>query len=460
MNKISDFFRNKWVKFALVSILYILWFVVWTGNLWMLLGELVIWDLYISKIFSKFVWSKHKAIKKRNHTYKVWMEWIEAILFATVAATLIRIFFFEMYVIPTPSMEKSLLVGDYLCVTKVAYGPKMPNTPISFPFVHNTMPFSATKKSYSEAIEWPYKRLKGWGGVKRGDVVVFNFPAGDTVILAKQQYTYYDVLRQYEWQYGAKGREMLLRNEGPITARPVDKRENYVKRCVGIPGDTLRIVNAQLLIDGKPFFDIPAMQHLYYVITNGTPIGPAAFERMGLSKDDIQFDHNEMRYLLPLTEKNRAAIEKMSNVVNVVRYEMPQFVFPHDERYAWDENNFGPLWIPQRGATVALTQDNLPLYRRIIEIYEGNKLETRGEEILINGSPANSYTFRMNYYFMMGDNRDNSADSRFWGFVPEDHVVGKPSFVWFSLDKDKGWGSFKKIRWGRMFRGVETLQNR
>ncbi len=481
MGKIKEFWRNKWVKFTIASLIYILWFVVWTGNPWLLLGELLIYDFYISKIFNKLVWSKHKKLKKGNHSYKFWMEWVEAILFATVAATIIRIFIFEMYVIPTPSMEKSLLVGDYLCVSKVAYGPKMPNTPVSFPFVHNTMPFSTTKKSYSECIKWPYHRLAGWGDVKRNDVVVFNFPAGDTVMLEDQQSSYYDKLRQYEAMHGPKkGREQLWR-QYTIVARPVDKRENYVKRCVGIPGDTIFIEGSQLFVNGQPQIPIPAMQYIYFVRTNGTPISKKAFEKMGISNESISFDQIEKSYILPLTKANAELIAKMNNIEQVMQYVgegAPADIFPNDARYPWNVDHFGPLWVPSRGTTVALTPDNLPLYRRIIEVYEGNTLEIKEnalqvadapiagdtldvveQTIYINGEPADSYTFRMNYYFMMGDNRHNSADSRFWGFVPEDHVVGKASFVWFSTDKEKGWFS-GKIRFSRMFRGTERLQNR
>lgn len=458
MNKIwidlKRFFSNRWVKFTLVSILYLLWFVVWTGNLWFLLGEIVIFDIYISKYMYRLFWRRHKERKRTNRTYKKTSEWAEAILFAVVVATLIRIFFIEMYVIPSSSMEKSLLVGDYLCVSKVAYGPKMPNTPVSFPFVHHTMPFSQTKKSYSEIVKWPYNRLKGFGSVQRGDAVVFNFPAGDTVLLEMQDATFYDVLMQYEHSMGSEGRRML-EEKYTVIARPVDKRENYIKRCVGLPGDTLRIVDTQVYIDGTVQEPIPGRQFAYFVETNGTPISQQALDRMGIAKRDVYYDAASHTYRLPLTDEALAQIRRMRNVLHVERYDADRpnpFVFPHDAGYPWNEDNFGPLWIPARGATVSLTLENLPLYRRIIEIYEGNRLEVRDGIIYINDMPAESYTFRMNYYFMMGDNRDNSADSRFWGFVPEDHVVGKASFVWLSLDKEKRFPS--NIRWNKMFRKV------
>ena len=418
LNKLKTIWGNRWVKFGVVSVIYLLWFVVWTGNLWLLLGLVVIYDIYISKTMYRLFWRKHKERKRTNKTYRKTSEWVEAILFATVVATLIRIFVFEMYVIPTPSMEKSMLVGDYLCVSKTAYGPRIPNTPISMPLVHNTMPFSQTKKSFVEWIKWPYHRLKGFGNVKRNDPVVFNFPEGDTVSLAYPSDSYYNALRQYQRRYGdRRGRQMLM-DEG-IVVRPVDKRENYVKRAVGLPGDTIFIEHSEMWINGQPQADIPGKQYNYTVVTNGTPVNPDVFEDMGVAKDDIHYDAANYAYVeLPLTAEN-----------------------------------FGPLWIPSKGSTVDLTVENLPLYRRIIETYEGNKLEIKDGRIYINGTPADKYTFAMDYYFMMGDNRHNSLDSRYWGFVPEDHIVGKPSFVWMSLDKDKSFPA--NIRWNRIFSKVK-----
>ena len=456
LGKIKTIWRNRWVKFSIVSLIYLLLFVVWPGNLWMLLGLVFIYDIYISKFMYRLFWRKHKEMKARNKAYKKTAEWIEAIIFATVVASLVRIFVFAMYVIPSPSMEKTLLVGDYLCVSKLAYGPAVPNTPLSFPFVHHTMPFSQTKKSFSECIKWPYHRLKGRGNIKRGDVVVFNFPAGDTVLLENQQVTYYDVLREYQNAYGhTRGREML-NQQYTIISRPVDKRENYIKRCVGIPGDTLSIRNAEVRVNGRPLTDIPKMQYFYFVQTNGTPISQNAFEEMGLSLEDIDYNQASRSYMLPLTDENYARIKTMRNVISVERYSPMEgnlAIFPHDTLYQWNEDNFGPLWIPEKGKTIDLTLETLPLYRRVIETYEGNKVTVEDGVIYINDQPANSYTFRMNYYFMMGDNRHNSADSRFWGFVPEDHVVGKASFVWLSLDKDKSFPA--NIRWSRMFRGIK-----
>ena len=457
MSKIVSLIKNRWFKFSVVAIIYVLWFVVWSRNLWMLLGLPVIFDIYITKLLNRFIGEPYKKRKEKSKGFRELMGWVEAIIFAAVVATVINTYIFQMYKIPTPSMEKSLLVGDYLCVSKIAYGPRMANTPLSFPLVHNTMPFSSSgKKSFSEAISRPYKRLAGRGSVERGDIVVFNFPAGDTVLLENQAVTYYDYLRDYQAMYGEKaGREKLAQHY-TIISRPVDKREHYVKRAVALPGDSLEIRHSQLYINGRYAEPIDGRQYVYFVTINGTPISNQAFEKMGIAKDDILFDRENQRYQLPLTDKNLRTVQSMNNVVSVEKYESTQpmhYIFPNEGNFGWTEDNFGPLWIPKKDATVELTTENLPLYRRIIDVYEANDLEERDGKIYINGKEATSYTFKMDYYFMMGDNRHNSADSRFWGFVPEDHVVGRPSFVWLSIDKDKRFP--KNIRWNHMFRSLK-----
>lgn len=440
-----NIFKNKWFKFALWTILYVLVFVVWMRNPWMLFGVIVIFDIFITKFFSMYVLVYHKRARARSGTYKVIAEWVEAILFAVVVASIVHILVFQMYVIPSPSMEKSLLVGDYLYVSKLTYGPKMPNTPLSLPLVHNTMPFSKSgAKSYFEAIRRPYKRLAGLKPVKRGDVVVFNFPAGDTVMLENQDVTYYDYVRDY-------GRA-VLEERFTIISRPVDKRLNFVKRCVAIPGDTVRIVASQLYVNGLPSKEIPGMQ-LVYRIGTSAPFSFSVLDGMGIARRDIQYYQQTGEYTIPLTAANLEKMRTMSNVTDIEPIEYGGEAFPNTGTSGWTGSDFGPLWIPARGATVALTLDNLPLYERIIDVYEDNDLEVRADVIYINGAPATEYTFAMDYYWMMGDNRQNSADSRYWGFVPEDHIVGKASFVWLSLDAEKGWFD-GKIRWSRMFRKI------
>ncbi len=444
----KELLSNKWVKFGTVGGLYLLW-VIWLGNYWWLPGLGVIFDIYITQ---KVHWAFWKKKNPPNGKQTALVEWIDAIIFAVIAASFIRMFFIEAYTIPTSSMEKSLLVGDYLFVSKTAYGPKTPNTPLSFPFVHNTMPLTKGTKSYVEWIKKPYHRLKGFGKIKNDDVVVFHFPEGDTVALNFPAQSYYQLVRMY-------GRDRVWnekRNFGEIISRPVDKCENYIKRCVGIPGDEIKIVNSQLFVNGKPQEKIPGMQFKYNVFTNGTSLNPKALEKLGIAVDDRE-SYSSQQYVFPLTDENAEKIKQFSNVVSVEKeldepgkWEMN--IFPSDKNFPWNVDNFGPITIPAKRKTVQLTIDNLPLYSRIISVYEGNKLEVNGSEIKINGQVANSYTFKMDYYWMMGDNRHNSADSRYWGFVPEDHVVGKAKFIWLSLDKDKSFPG--KIRFGRMFRGI------
>jgi len=439
---------NKWFKFITVGTLYALW-VIWLGSYIWFLGLAVIFDIYITQ---KVHWAFWKKKNPPNGKQTKLVEWVDAIIFAVIAATFIRMFFIEAYTIPTSSMEKSMLVGDYLFVSKTAYGPKTPNTPLSVPFVHNTLPVIGGK-SYSEAIERPYKRLAGFGDVKNNDIVVFHFPEGDTVALGFPSQSYYQLIRTY-------GRTRVWsdkRNFGEIISRPVDKRENYIKRCIAIPGDELKIVEGQVFVNGEPQKHFDGMQYNYVVSTNGTAINPKALDKLHISEADRNVYSSE-RYLFPLTDAAAEQLRNFANVVSVTKIledpgKWDPSIFPSDERYPWNVDNFGPLTVPAKGSTVQLTVDNLPIYKRIIAIYEDNELEVDGEVIKINGEVATSYTFKLDYYWMMGDNRHNSADSRYWGFVPEDHVVGKAKFIWLSLDKDKNFPA--NIRLRRMFSGVE-----
>ena len=438
---------NKWFKFGTVGTLYLLW-VIWMGSYLWLIGLGVIFDIYITE---KVHWSFWKKKNPPNGKQTKVVEWVDAIIFAVIAASFIRIFFIEAYTIPTSSMEKSLLVGDYLFVSKTAYGPKTPNTPLSFPFVHNTMPVLKNTKSYVEWIKRPYNRMAGFTTVKNNDVVVFHFPEGDTVALNMAAQSYYQLIRAY-------GRARVWsdkRNFGDIIVRPVDKRENYIKRCVAIHGDEIKLVRGQLYVNGKPQKKFKGMQQNYIVRTNGTSINPKALDRLHIANDDRQ--GNSSRYILPLTEENVKKLQKFANVKSVDPTilepgKWDPAIFPSDERFQWNVDNVGPLTIPEKGMTVKLTVDNLPLYRRIIDVYEANDLKVDGDKIYINGEIATSYTFKMDYYWMMGDNRHNSADSRYWGFVPEDHVVGKAKFIWLSMDKDKSFPA--NIRFSRIFTAI------
>ncbi|UTW60863.1 S26 family signal peptidase [bacterium SCSIO 12741] len=418
------------------------------------------------------------------------VEWRDAIIFAIVAASIIRTYVFEAYTIPSSSMEKSLLVGDYLFVSKVAYGPKSPKTPLAIPFVHHSIPFT-NAPSYLEWMKLPHFRLPGLGDVERNDVVVFNFPAGDTVCLEQQNRSYYDILSEYQQLFGKEqGRDYLYNgmprkywNDGvrmmmqqgmprgmaskvvqegySITARPVDKRENYVKRCVAIAGDTLQIKNGILYINGEEGYVPPLMQYKYFV--NAPHLNKRTLKSdFGISFEDYDGGFsNDLGKVLPMPLHVKEKMDKLSSIKGIE----PQIkepgtgiqgsrIFPNDPAFPWNEDNFGPLWIPKKGETIALTLKELPKYRRIIGVFEENDLSVADGKIYINGEEATEYTFKMNYYYLIGDNRHNSLDSRFWGFVPEDHVVGKASFIWMSLDKDLGWFD-GKVRTERIFRWIE-----
>lgn len=377
-------------------------------------------------------------------------EWFDSIVFAVVAAMIVRTFYFESYTIPSSSMEKSMLVGDYLFVSKMHYGPKLPVTPLAVPFTHHTLPVFGGK-AYSELIKLPYRRMWGWADVKRNDPIVFHYPDGDTLsTLYQSNVSYYAMVREL-------GRDAVWNEPykfGKIIARPVDKRENFVKRCIAIAGDTLQIIDRQVYINGKKA-ENPRLYQFNYTIEKPLMIAKSQWRELGVSVEDIQALHQTGS--IPMTPEVAEKIARIPNVGKVTPVNHPAgmydpYIFPFDERYPWNVDNFGPLYIPQKGKTVMLDTNNLMLYARIIKNYEGNELTVKDGHIFINGKEANSYTFKMNYYWMMGDNRHNSADSRYWGFVPEDHIVGKPSFVWLSLDKDESFP--KKIRWGKMFRIV------
>lgn len=441
----KELLNNKWFKFAIAGLIYFLW-VLWLQNFWWLIGLGVIFDMYITKKVHWSFWKKKNAPDGKQT--KV-VEWVDAIIFAVIAATFIRMFFIEAYTIPTSSMEKSMLIGDYLFVSKTSYGPKLPNTPLSFPFVHHTMPLSKTQKSYVEWIKKPYKRIAGFGKVKNNDVVVFNFPEGDTVAVNVQNQSYYQLVRSY-------GRDRVWQEKetfGEIIARPVDKRENYIKRCVGIAGDVLEYKNGQLFINGKEQQHFPGMQYDNVVTTDGTGINKRTLDQMKIADDDRHMASNT-QYFFPLTQENEEKLKAMKNVTSVQRTLIPaanwdQNIFPYSSNYPWNVDNFGPLEIPKKGKTVKLKAENLPIYERIIDLYEANDLKVTDGTIYINGAVADSYTFKMDYYWMMGDNRHNSADSRYWGFVPEDHIVGKAVFIWLSMDKDQPF--YNKVRWSRLF---------
>jgi len=392
-------------------------------------------------------WQKKKDANKKKKTKT--REWVDAIVFAVVAATIIRVFFIEAYTIPSGSMERSLLIGDFLFVSKVNYGARIPMTPVAFPFAHHTMPLTTSTKAYWDGVQWKYRRLPGLSDVKRNDVVVFNFPEGDTVAVENQVPSYYDLVRQY-------GRASV-HSQFTIISRPVDKRENFIKRCIGIAGDVISMKNGIANVNGKdePLKSTGMMP--YRLVFKTMDFNYSALDEFKLDLGNTPAIAANT-YVVNISPEMADELRALDFVKSVTMDAAPASeieaggLFPHDPNRVWNRDNFGPIKIPAKGWTVKIDSNTMPLYYRAIRTYEGNKVEQKGKDWYINDKIATSYTFKMNYYWMMGDNRHNSADSRYWGFVPEDHIVGKALFIWMSWDSE---GSFlHKIRWSRLLSGI------
>ena len=439
---VKDLYHNKWARMTFWSVLYLLW-VIWLGNYWWLFGLLVIFDHHITRKVKWLFWKKdYKEGEKRNAL----LDWLDAIIFAVVFVTFINIFFFQAFKIPSSSMESSLLTGDHLFVSKLTFGPRIPETPLTIPFTHNVI---FGKESYSTLIQNEYRRLKGFRNVERGDYVVFGFPDGDTVLTKAPADDYYTVCRFY-------GKDYAVKSYGPVIVRPSDKKDHYVKRCVAIHGDTLSVVNGQVYINSAAQEVWPGVQSTYTVVTDGSRINLKTLEKLGLNISEPGYPQ------MPLTAAMLKEVKGCANVVSVeeqVDVYPPDYpdsylmLFPYRESFRWTRDNYGPIWIPEAGATVKLNMENLPLYERIIRVYEKNQLDVTPEgSIIINGNVTDEYTFKQDYYFMMGDNRHNSLDSRYWGFVPEDHIVGRPALIWLSTDINKSFPA--NIRWRRFFKFV------
>ncbi len=469
--------RKQWIKFGVALTLYLL-FIIWLRS-W--LGIVVIPFIFDAYITKKIPWTWWK--KSKNKTVLTVMGWVDAIVFALVAVYFVNLYFFQNYVIPSSSLEKSLLVGDYLFVSKMSYGARVPQTPLHMPLTQHTMPIFNCK-SYLEWVKWDYKRVDGLGKVQLNDIVVFNFPAGDSVATALQAEDIYRLSYQagkelskpidmsglsledqrlvfdYYYQVGRKYINDNPQSFGEIVVRPVDRRENYVKRCVGLPGQILQIENRVIYLDGKANKEPDNVQYRYFVHTKGMLPDDLCHE-LGISKEDLAgYYTDESVYNMPLTAKAKDALLARKDIVTAIENTPDDDaggLYPLNKLTGWTVDNYGPIWIPKKGETIELSLDNLPLYERPIHAYEGNALEVKDGKIFINGEETTHYTFKMDYYWMMGDNRHNSADSRFWGFVPEDHIVGKPIFIWLSLDQDRGWFD-GKIRWNRLFKFVDSIK--
>ncbi|MBD5180832.1 MAG: signal peptidase I [Bacteroidales bacterium] len=458
---------TRWVRFAIVALLFLAW-VAWMGSWWLALFVILLFDIYITG-YIPFSWWKNS----KNKMVRAVMSWVDAIVYALILVYFIFAFVGQNYQIPSSSLEKTLLTGDYLFVNKMTYGPRVPMTPVYFPLVHNAFPeWAGGGKSYLESPSIRYKRLKGLRNVESGDIVVFNFPAGDSVPVNNST-----TMDYYQQQYMYDSR--ILNGPDPRTVEkiyyPVDRRENYVKRCVGLPGERIKIVDGTIYIDGKPQAEPENVQFNYIVATNGRQITPQEWSDLGVSLNDVAtirpdnaFDNATIvlnglttvevtsvpYYQVPLTA---AMVEKLKarGDIKVLKKanaaELYGGLYPFSLSGDWSRANYGGedgILIPAKGLTVPIDEKAWALYERPIRVYENNPDATfRDGHLYINGEKRDDYTFNMDYYFMMGDNRDNSLDSRYWGFVPEDHIVGTPWRVLISVDGEKG-----GIRWDRIFK--------
>ena len=471
--------KVQWAKFAVVLALYLL-FLIWVESWLGLIVVPFIFDVYITKKIHWQWW------KDEEGPIRFIMSWVDALVFALVAVYFINLFFFQNYVIPSSSLEKSLLTGDYLFVSKVSYGPRIPETPLTMPLTQHTMPL-VNVKSYVEWPHWDYRRVKGLGNVKLNDIVVFNYPAGDTLCNEEryQANDYYQMVysigdqileqngqqqdvrvlnplqqrRYFEKVYAAGSNYIasMPGEYGDIISRPTDRRENYVKRCVGLPGQTLQIKNRIVYLDGKANKEPDNVQYTYKMKLKGEfPVELA--DELGITNEDLLM-YNQSG-VIPLTKKAYLALKANKNLVESISINADAIygdLYPLNAYTGWTRDNYGPVWIPKKGKSIQLNLKNLPIYERCIKVYEGNDLKVDSQgNIFINGKLAKSYTFKLDYYWMMGDNRHNSADSRYWGFVPEDHIVGKPIFIWWSHNPDHP--GFSGIRWNRLFNFVDNIK--
>ncbi len=439
--RIQQVKRDGWIRAGIWCSLYIA-FVAWVAwddaKSW---GWIILLPIILDAFTTRYInWGFWKKYKDTNPALFKLCSWIDAIVFALVAVYFINLYLFQNYQIPSSSLEKSLRVGDFLFVSKMSYGARVPNTPLSMPLMQHSWPaWLGGGKSYCTNPQWPYKRLRGWDTPKKGDIVVFNFPTGDTVCLKMQNPDYYTLCHYYGKQVVEQRKDVF----GDISVRPVDRRENYVKRCVGEPGDSLQVIESRVFtkVAAGEWTEEPAREgvQLNYIIeTDGHLLSKSYLDKIGVSEDDRMTIEPGV-YHFPLTQKMLSEMSKNEHIVRIsVESERAGGDMYPLGATTWTRDNYGPIYIPRKGDRLLITEANYPIYRRIAEAYEHQAMRI-GEV----------YEFRMDYYWMMGDNRHNSADSRYWGFVPEDHIVGRPVFIWLSVEKDRPWGK-GHIRWNRI----------
>ncbi|MDE6269807.1 MAG: S26 family signal peptidase [Muribaculaceae bacterium] len=469
--RLAEVKPTRWLRFGLVAMLFTAW-VIWLGSPWWLVVLLLLFDIYITGYIPLTWWKKSP-----NKAVRSVMSWVDAIVYALVLVYFIFAFVGQNYRIPSSSLEKTLLTGDYLWVNKLTYGPRVPMTPVHFPLVHNKLPI-LNCDSYLDKPSNGYKRLRGLRSVESGDIVVFNFPAGDTVCaLFEESPRYYDLLvREYGREYIKAHPEQF----GEVIYRPVDRRQNFVKRAVGLPGERLSIVNDTIYINGRPQA-MPEHVQFNYLAAMSRPLDEATLRELGIANGDVQqlmaegadrlrlqdmvpgAQLTDFFYVLPLTEDMKQSLTASGTMRGCEKFGeifatdgATLGLFPEGMAEGWTLSNYGGeqgVLIPRKGMTVRMDPAAWKLYHRVIRNYEGHTDSWLAPDgtVYIDGKPAKAYTFAMDYYFMMGDNRDNSQDSRFWGFVPEDHIVGTPMRVLISFDQERPLLS-GGIRWNRILK--------